>query len=346
MKKIRIYAVHPWITSLDSFFKYTELYELRNEYEFEWTSDKPDYLMGTDVVLVRRSSFDYFKKLYSSSKITIMFAGEAFLPDLNIFDYAVGFNNKLRLADRYASLPSVFVYPAGFVSPKENTIKDREMAKIELSRKSGFCNFLYSNWKSHPMRDLLYYSISKYRHVDSLGRHLNNVAKKSENFYRNPTSSIEIKKPYKFSIASENAEFSGYISEKLLTSFAAHTIPIYWGDPDVTEIFNPEAFIHVRDYQSLDDLNERIKEIDENDELWLNMIVQPWQRADQIDKSRKKTKNYVDFFRHIFDQTIDEARRRPEGSWITNYREFLFDGHPSEFVRWKRIILHKLRCCK
>ena len=51
---------------------------------------------------------------------------------------------------------------------------------------------------------------------------------------------------YKFSIAMENTEGDGYISEKLIDSFLAGTIPIYYGDYMIDEYINLEAFILIR----------------------------------------------------------------------------------------------------
>jgi hypothetical protein len=48
---------------------------------------------------------------------------------------------------------------------------------------------------------------------------------------------------YKFSIAMENSEGDGYISEKIVDSFLSGTIPIYYGDYMVDEFINPKAYI-------------------------------------------------------------------------------------------------------
>lgn len=48
---------------------------------------------------------------------------------------------------------------------------------------------------------------------------------------------------YMFSIAHENASYDGYFTEKVLDCFATGTIPIYWGDPTISETFNPDGII-------------------------------------------------------------------------------------------------------
>ena len=51
---------------------------------------------------------------------------------------------------------------------------------------------------------------------------------------------------YKFSIAMENRQGQGYVSEKILDSFISGTISIYYGGYMVDEFINPKAFILIR----------------------------------------------------------------------------------------------------
>src|SRR5574342_574337 len=48
---------------------------------------------------------------------------------------------------------------------------------------------------------------------------------------------------YMFSVAIENAQSSGYFTEKILDCFATGTVPIYLGDPDIDQVFDPEGII-------------------------------------------------------------------------------------------------------
>lgn len=68
-----------------------------------------------------------------------------------------------------------------------------------------------------------------------------------------------MKKPYKFSIAFENAWYPGYTSEKIVTSMLAGTIPIYWGNPDISREFNSASFINCHDFPTLDDAAAYVK---------------------------------------------------------------------------------------
>ena len=50
-------------------------------------------------------------------------------------------------------------------------------------------------------------------------------------------------KPYRFCFAIENGKFAGYHSEKVLDCFLTGTVPIYYGDPDIGDIFDTSGMI-------------------------------------------------------------------------------------------------------
>eukprot|EP00475_Leptophrys_vorax_P001061 TRINITY_DN1055_c0_g1_i11.p1 TRINITY_DN1055_c0_g1~~TRINITY_DN1055_c0_g1_i11.p1 ORF type:complete len:151 (+),score=24.26 TRINITY_DN1055_c0_g1_i11:458-910(+) len=57
-------------------------------------------------------------------------------------------------------------------------------------------------------------------------------------------TAVEIYKTFKFAITLENAAHPGYITEKIVNGFLANTIPVYFGDSRVKELFNPKRFIY------------------------------------------------------------------------------------------------------
>lgn len=50
---------------------------------------------------------------------------------------------------------------------------------------------------------------------------------------------------YMFSITIENDKYETYYTEKLTDCFATGTIPIYWGSPDIGDIFNKDGIIEL-----------------------------------------------------------------------------------------------------
>ena len=64
---------------------------------------------------------------------------------------------------------------------------------------------------------------------------------------------VETYKKYRFVIAMENCVQPGYITEKILNAFGAGSIPIYHGAPEISELFNPKAFINLSNFKSPQD---------------------------------------------------------------------------------------------
>lgn len=324
MKEIRYWTSHP-NTSPEWWYKYLGL----KPESFQLTFDPvmPDYLLATEHIYTEwRAKID-FKRLYSFNRVVLFWAGECISPDMNLFDYATTFDKGMKLSDRIIRRPAVSFF-GGFNKEPLNVI--RNSAKTVLTSKNKFCNFIYTNAMAHPRRDALYFAISKYKHVDSLGRHLKNTdVFDSRGAVDFEAKSVLMKRPYKFSIAAENATAKGYVTEKLLTSFLAYTVPIYWGDPDVEEEFNPKAFINANTLND-DMLIKRVSEVDLDDGLWEEMVSQPLMTEEQHSRMLIEEMRYCAFMENVFGQSMKAALRRPQGYWSDNYRRTFFSAkaHP------------------
>ena len=90
-----------------------------------------------------------------------------------------------------------------------------------------------------------------------------------------PEDKLQYIKRYKFTIAFENQTSPGYVTEKILHAFLVKSIPIYWGDPDVTEYFNPESFINCHAFHNFDEVIQYIKEVDSNERLYYKHLFSP-----------------------------------------------------------------------
>jgi hypothetical protein len=78
----------------------------------------------------------------------------------------------------------------------------------------------------------------------------------------------------KFNIAFENSRHPGYVTEKIVEAFIANTVPIYWGAPDVDLEFNPKSFIDISNFKSMDEAISYIKEVDQDDDLYLKYLAE------------------------------------------------------------------------
>ena len=79
------------------------------------------------------------------------------------------------------------------------------------------------------------------------------------------TDLIESYKKYKFVFAIENKKADGYVTEKIMNAFHAGSIPIYWGSPNVNDLFNKKSFINVSDFNSLDDCVDYVSNLSDEE---------------------------------------------------------------------------------
>jgi len=294
MKKIKIKILQYDPKDVSSYGYYI-VNMLKKSYEIEF-SENPDYLFFNE------SQFDHVD--YSCVKI--FYTGENIYPDFNICDYALAFN-YIDFKDRYIRFPIYFVLT--FHREKElkmieelaSRTKDAvTMDKEGLAKKEGFCSFVYSNYLADTQRKDFFDKLSAYKKVSSGGAYLNNVGGRVDN-----KLGFEIK--HKFSIAFENSSNDGYTTEKLPNALTAQTIPIYWGNPLVGKEFNTKRFINCHDFKDFDAVVEKVKEIDSNDDLYLEMINQPMYTEGYIPKNIEA--DFEKFLKNIFDQPLSEARR-------------------------------------
>lgn len=318
---LSVYSLHPLVTDVKSLLRYLRL---DSPVDLAWDPQSPDILFASEWVYYKKDYFEQFRTLFNVAKIKVLIAYEAISPDWNLFDYAIGFDDRLFNDDRFIRVISPFDLYNGFVTERKNNIESIEQAKTVLSTKTGFCNFLYSNPQAHPMRDRLFYGISEYKQVDSLGRHLNNVDKAGTGFEGHSNECVPLKRKYKFSIASENASYSGYTSEKLLTSLEAHTVPIYFGNPNVKDDFNPEAFINATDFDSLESLVAYIRKVDNDDDLWCKYVSASWMTKEQTAKLKKRNEVYQERLLWLLTSGVDGKQRLAEGTHQSHYRNHFF----------------------
>ena len=262
--------------------------------------DDPDYIIY--------SSFGYEHLKYNC--IRIFYTAENMTPNFNQCDYGISFD-YLDFGDRYIRIPN-YLMAKGYAESVDLASKkhlDKENYKI----RDKFCNMVVSNGLNGE-RVKFFHKLSNYKKVDSGGKILNNVGGPVK-------SKLEFQKQYKFSFAFENSSKNGYTTEKLVDAFAAGGIPIYWGDPLVSKVFNKKAFINGNDFKNFDDLIEYIKKVDNDDKLYLKYIQEPaFIDNNYVDKETKKLEA---FFYNIFDQDLEKAQRRcGDNHWVIQEKKY------------------------
>jgi hypothetical protein len=127
----------------------------------------------------------------------------------------------------------------------------------------------------HDMRlDLLYVLGMRYQ-VEVFGRgwddtgnmprhHAERLAAINSVFRGPCGNKHELLSRYKFTIAFENTEYPGYVTEKVIDAMVAASVPVYLGAPDIADQLPAEAFIDARGFNSPEAIAAHLEQIPES----------------------------------------------------------------------------------
>jgi hypothetical protein len=107
---------------------------------------------------------------------------------------------------------------------------------------------------------------------------------------------LETLKDYRFSICFEHKNRAGYHSEKLFHAKVAGTVPIYWGNESVNNDFNKKCFINLIDYESIDEMVDYIKHVDQNEDVYQSYAQEPL-FVDNVIPDRFRPEAVLQFFK-------------------------------------------------
>lgn len=208
---------------------------------------------------------------------------------------------------RYIRIPLYIHYVYNYI--KQGSIdsmdwffRKRNFDKNLLLQKKNFCAFVHTGTAGNfsnqmyevfngiemhsfftpQYRDQFMLKLSKYKKVDCLGSRGNNTNRipwAGDNGIQNSVIKRDIIKNYKFCFSFENTTtkdgYMGYTSEKITDPMVANTLPLYWGNVLIDQEFNTKSFINWYDYKNDEEMIDRIIEIDNNDDLYLEYMNEP-----------------------------------------------------------------------
>lgn len=126
--------------------------------------------------------------------------------------------------------------------------------------KNKLCSMLFSGAKFAPGH-ILRKNLSLKQFIFDVDRYGNMF----NNFINDKSFTLN---DYCYSFSIENCSEPGYFTEKINDCFATCTIPIYWGDPEISKIYNTDGIIFL---ENLDEnkitkkfYDTKIKAIEEN----------------------------------------------------------------------------------
>lgn len=308
---------------------------LKKHYEVV-ISDDPDYLFcslyGDDTYKNRYRThecpyyvYGMLEQFCDFPRIRILIDGENYVPDFNLVDYAIS-PYPISYFDRN------FYLPCGVEAFFRTDFKNffalktgkREFNAQDLQKKTCFANFIASHESENNIRGDFFKKLSQYKRVESAGTYLNNM----ENHYVVSwlgDSKMEFARKTKFTLCFESTQHDGFITEKIVDAFCANTIPVYFGSRNISDIFNPKAFINCNDYDSFDDAIKDIIRIDNDDSTYLAMMCEPIFVDD--DFPQRLLGDLERFLVNIFDQNLEKAYRRSRLLAPLRHEKYLLETH-------------------
>ena len=276
---------------------------LVEKYDIEIDDDKPDFLFY--------SCFGY-QHLRYRNVIKVFYTGENTYPNYNLCDYSLSFVRD-SMGGRNLYFPTATRYNHQTLPPVT-----KEFAKRR------FCNFIYSQdtmGGGAIFRKQVCQELMNYRQVDCPGKVLHNMdapelsIRTSNNWHG---SKIDFLSKYKFTMAFENSDRDGYMTEKLLDPLLAGSVPIYWGSEGNVAPFEKDCMICAYDYPDMESLLERIREVDQNEEEYLRLCEANPVRTGKLLPYKQQ---FLEFFDKIYE----------EGT-ILKDREILLHFDPSHML--------------
>lgn len=241
-------------------------------------------LEKTDILFYSCFGFRHYQ--WPQDTLKVYYTGENNVPNFNECDFALSFH-RINFNNRHFRLP-LYCISEGYMQLQNPIIVNEKDA---LQRE--FCSLVVSNSDTcDPNRFLIVDELKKYKPLAFGGRYHNNVGGPVHD-------KIQFCKHYKFNLALENSCVDGYVTEKIVDAMVANTIPIYWGARDISLDFNTDAFININDFSTLEDALEYIKKVDQDDDLYMQILNSP-----KIKENFDWKRNLADFLSAIVESKI------------------------------------------
>lgn len=223
--------------------------------------DDSDILCEFDMLINTNSKVKYKKWLH-----TYLFNGEwKCICDKNNYD-CVLFGEKNN--NNIINLPL-------YISYMESNNINLNQNKIRYDIPSKDICVIISN-PNGKIRNNILEKLEKHFKIDYLGDYKNNIGYKINDKYNSENFKKKISE-YKFIISMENNRQETYITEKIILGLNAQIIPIYWGSLFIHDYINKERIITCLsdNDNDLNNIINKINDIKNNDQLWLNIINKP-----------------------------------------------------------------------
>jgi len=255
------------------------------EYEcqwFEWDRTLP--IKSTEVVIVTDANITN-PQIYNAPNIKyawLLECREYLVHNYDWITHNYHYYNSVLTHDKelLKQIPNALWQPHGgcWISQKDCSI-DKEKNKLISTILSGKM-FM----SGHRLRHKIFNEIKQ---IDFYGNYVKPIQFK-----------IEALKDYKYHLCIENSQIPGYFTEKLIDCFVTGTVPIYWGDPLIHEVFDTSGMIIVNSF------NDILNVIDSLDKIEYESFKIGIKNNFEIAKKYVLPENYMYInYKHIFEKS-------------------------------------------
>jgi hypothetical protein len=196
----------------------------------------------------------------------------------------------------------IYDYDNHFRDAPNTSNIDRGLIDL-IGKNKEFCSFVVKNGGCQKRNDW-FHKLNEYKPVASGGPLFNNIGYILPRGEESVSAKLKFLNSYKFNLCFENSSYPGYATEKLYEALCAKTVPIYWGSDYVSEIFNTDSMVLLKEYNTynLDKMLQEVIYLDNNDDAWLNKVNQ------QVFKEKELLEYFkINSLRKRFLNKIDEV---------------------------------------
>jgi hypothetical protein len=224
------------------------------------------------------SGFGSQKYLYPTKKKICLYYESAFKTIDKNLSNTIYFSSELSTDHDNFYLP-LFTCYYGFNIYKL-LFSPRNILDSETFAKKSDCLSIISNGSCSFRNNFLTKVMEKIK-VDNYGKLAHNINSCLESSCWYDPRICSIATNYKFMICMENTSQLGYHTEKIMHGFRNNIIPIYWGDPNISLIFNSNAYININEL-GVDKAIEKIVLLCNNLSEYNKMMLEPILKDDSI----------------------------------------------------------------
>jgi alpha(1,3/1,4) fucosyltransferase len=282
---------------------FMDLFNDSREFTFVRDDENPNILFFCDENFGSRNTLPKYNK----NMIRVFYTGENRRP----FDYSADFAMTFDHFDTQNHM-RVPLWMLNIFDMKRKL--DIDISQIFHNRVNvtapfhrDFCGYVQSN-PSGIARNRLYHMINSHvGNINSAGPHFNNTGYIIPRGDDGVRQKMEFLGKHKFTVAMENSQYPGYVTEKILEAWLAGTVPIYWGSQTVSLDFNPKSFINWHDFKSDERFVDFIRIVNSSQELYNTFFDQP------LLDDRRATNYYnhvLKFIPHFLDKIAVTAVER------------------------------------